>query len=245
MAFLAQFQHVSEEQKASAVKKLIENSTPDYDFFVMVGLSVLMASLGVISNNITVVIGSMLIAPILYPVLSLALGFTMSDYKVLGRAVSTILKAFAFAVCLSFVTALVFGESTLTGSIVSGVRPSLAYFMVALISGFAVSFSLVRPKLSESFSGIAVSVALIIPLSVVGVALAYGNIALMFDACILFMINAAGIVFASMISFSLLNLYVKRGVAETTLKKEEARVEAEHKEAEEKKLDTASGESNI
>ena len=58
----AHFRNVSDRDKSKAVQKLITVSTPDYDFFVMVTLSVLMAALGLWINSVAIVIGSMLIA---------------------------------------------------------------------------------------------------------------------------------------------------------------------------------------
>ena len=109
----------------------------------------------------------------------------------------------------------------------SRVEPSLTYFFVAIIAGFAVSYSLVRPDLSATLPGIVVAVALISPLAVVGYGIAKFDWSIASGAFTLFLINVIGIIFASSLSFSLMNLYVKRKVAEKTIKKEEKRLEEE------------------
>lgn len=241
MSFFSQFRNVSEADKAVAIKKLIENSTPDYDFFVMVGLSVLMATLGVLLGSPAVVLGSMLIAPMLYPILSLGLGVTLADSKVVFRSARALIWATFLGVSLSAGATLLFRPTELTPEILSRIEPSIAYFMVAMISGFAASFALVRPQLSASFPGVAIAVALIPPLSVVGIGAALFNEDILLGAMALFVLNVIGIVISSMFSFSLLNIYAKRNVAETTLKREEARIEDEYRHAKE----LEGGENNI
>ena len=235
MHFFSQFRNVTEEQKSKAIKKLIADSTLDYDFFLMLGLSVLMATFGLLINSVAIVIGSMLIAPILYPVLSLSLGMVMSDNMLISRSLFTLVKSVAVGIAVAFTATLFFSsryEDT-TIEILARTDPSLLYFAVALISGVAISFALVRPHLSEALPGVAVSVALIPPLSVIGIGLAKFDWSIISGSTVLFIMNIIGIVFASMVSFSLLNLYVKRKVADTAIKKEEVRVEKEEERAEE------------
>lgn len=234
LSLLAQFRDVTEHDKTRAVEKLIKVSTPDYAFFFMVTLSVLMATLGLWIGSAAVVIGSMLIAPILYPIISLALGFSISDPKLIERSCYTIGKSVVLGLIASgTVTWLLASRiDSYSSEIISRTEPSLLYLVVGVIAGVAVSFTLVRPDFSETLAGIAVSVALIPPLAVVGIGLARFDWAVASSSAVLFIVNIIGIVCASMVSFALLNLYGKRHVAETTIKKEEQRVALEHERAE-------------
>lgn len=60
---------LTEEDKAKAVEDLIVNSSPRQDFFLMIVLSVLMATFGLLINSSAVIIGSMLVAPMLFPIM--------------------------------------------------------------------------------------------------------------------------------------------------------------------------------
>lgn len=231
MGFISHLRVVSEADKTKAIERLIEDSTPDFDFFLMVTLSMLMAAFGLLLDSTAVVIGSMLIAPILYPTVSLALGVSLSDYKLIGRSFSSIVKAMAFGVGSAVLVSLFSGIDTyLTNEVVSRTVPSLLYFAVAVVSGMAVSYSLVKPKLSETLPGIAVSVALIPPLAVVGIGIANLDWAVVAGSFVLFVVNVIGIVFACMVSFSLMDVQGKKKVAESAIEKEERRVEKEKKE---------------
>lgn len=234
MKLLSYFRNISEADKSKAVEKLITESTADFDFNLLVILSVLMATLGLLLDSTAILIGSMLIAPILYPVLSVSLGLIMSDHALIGRSLSTLIRSFSVGVGTAAFVALFFGTrgAEFTGEILARAEPSLAYFAVAVIAGVAVSYSLMRPDLNETFPGIVVSVALIPPLAVVGIGLVFLDWSVASRAFMLFVINIIGIVFASMVSFAVMDLYRKRGVAKETVKKEEARVEKEAAEVE-------------
>lgn len=236
MRIIANFKNVSEADKSKAVEKLIEDSTPDFDFFLLMTLSFLMAAFGLLVDSVAVVIGSMLIAPILYPILSLSLGLVMSDFKLINRSLWTLGESILIGIGAAVIATLFFAAQGfgLSEEVLSRTNPSLLYFAIAVVSGLAVSYSLVKGNLSETLPGIAVSVALLPPLAVVGIGIAYFNWQVIAGASVLFLISLVGIVFASMLSFSLMDLYGKRPVAQSAIEKEEERVEQEKEQVEQK-----------
>jgi uncharacterized hydrophobic protein (TIGR00271 family) len=228
---LVLFNNLTEKDKSNAIENLIAESTPRQDFFLMVILSVLMATFGLLIGNTAVVIGSMLIAPILYPILSLSLGIVIADFKLISRSFYTLLKSVIFGVAAAALTALFFSpgyEITLTS-------PSLIYVMIAIIAGLAASFALIKPQLSETLPGVAISVTLIPPLAATGIGVAKFDWNIISDSFVLFLVNAIGIIFASMIVFSLMHLYIRRAEARKAIKKEENAVKREKENAEKEK----------
>lgn len=161
MSFLSHIDSLRESDKSHVVKKLIKDSTPDFDFFLLITLSVLMATFGMLINSAAVVIGSMLIAPILYPILGLSLGMVISDYKLIARSFYTIVKASVIGVIAATVATAFFSSSELTSEILSRTEPSLMYFLIAVIAGFAGSYTMFDPDLNVTIPGIAIAVALI------------------------------------------------------------------------------------
>lgn len=229
MSIFARFQSIEENDKAAVVRKLMENSTPDFDFFYITGLAVLMATFGLLADSPSIVIGSMLIAPVLYPILGIALGLVMSNRVVLGRSFATLLKSFAIGISLATAATWLFSESTvLTSEVLARTEPSLLYFLVAVVAGAAVSFTLGQPEWSETLPGIAISVALIPPLAVVGVGVAAFDMNVISGSLVLLCLNLAGIIFSAMVTFSMMNLYEKQHIAESTIKKVEERIEREN-----------------
>lgn len=232
MSILNHIRGISDHDKAAAIKSLIDESTPDFDFFLLIILAVLMATFGLIENNAAVVIGSMLIAPILFPVLSLGLSIVMSDMSLIGRATGTLGKALLLGVFTAFAASLLFGNGAVTDEIILRAEPTLLSIAIAIVAGFAVSYTAARPNLSSSLVGIAVSVALIPPIAVIGIGLAFAKVEIVAGALAFLLVNVAGIIFASMLVFSLMNLYVKRTIAEEAAASADKKKEQEEKQIE-------------
>lgn len=92
--------------------------------------------------------------------------------------------------------------------------------------------------------GVAISVALIPPLAVIGIGLAYWDWEVMSRAFVLFLINIGGIIFASMLVFSLMNFYVRRKVAQISIVKDEIEIEQSKAKAKQAKETKENNEEN-
>ncbi|HQT82746.1 MAG TPA: TIGR00341 family protein [Candidatus Paceibacterota bacterium] len=225
------FHNVSEAEKNTAVEGIIQHATPRQDFFLMLILSVSMAAFGLLLNNMVILVGSMLIAPLLYPILSFALGVIVADDKLIGRSFYTLLKSVVYALAAAFIIGFFFSAHdtsvivpfTIAGSPAS----SLMYAVVAAIAGFAGAFAMTKPYLNESLPGVAISVALVPPLAEAGVALSSFDWALFSSSLLLFLVNIIGIVFSAMIVFALLRFSVKKTVAEVAIKEEDKVIKKE------------------
>lgn len=223
------FSNLKEKDKTSAVERLIKGSTPSQDFFLMIILSVLTATFGLLQQNTAVIIGSMLIAPMLYPILSMALGITITDFKLISRSFYTLLKSMTFAIIFSALATFLFSsQHTITVADLISINDSnLSSVAVAVVAGLAAAFALVKPHLNETLPGTAISVTLIPPLASIGIGVAKFSPTLVSNALLLFIINAACIVFVSTIVFSLMNFHDKRAEARKDVKKEDTKLERE------------------
>ncbi len=231
------FSTLTEKDKSDAIKRLIDESTPRDEFFLMTVLSVLMAAFGLLIDSSAVIIGSMLIAPLLSPILGVSLGVVMADSKLMMRSLITIGKALLWSIPAAAVVTLLFATqvdlgTAMNGEILARTEVSIVYIAIAVIAGFAASFALIKPQLSATLPGVAISVAIIPPLAVTGIGIANFNWNMITSSFILFLINAISIVFASMIVFSFMNLYVKRAVADKAIEEEDKELEADKKKAE-------------
>lgn len=227
------FNNLTESDKSKAIEKLICDSAPRADFFLMTLLSILMATFGLLINSVAVVIGSMLVAPLLSPILSLSMGVVMADFKLISRSFYTILKSMAFGIAAAAIITLFFSSRLEEAgqALVYNMEPSLIYAAIGIVAGLAASFALVKPQLSETLPGVAVSVALIPPLATVGIGIANFNWNIISNAFMLFVVNIIGIALASIVIFSLMNLYLKRRVAREAIEKEDKIIEKEKEEA--------------
>lgn len=216
---------INKEDRAKAVDSLISHSTPDSNFFLMVLLSVLMAAFGLLKGSAAVVIGAMLIAPFLYPVLSFAMGVVMSDKKLMSRSFSVIIKATIYSIVASFVVSLFFGFGTeINSEILLRTGPSLLDAAIAIIAGLAASFAMAKPGMNETLPGIAIAVALVPPLATVGIGLSKFSWTIASGAFITFLLNVVGIVLTSIAVFSLMNFHNEKRLADVAIKEEDKKL---------------------
>ncbi|MBU2103952.1 DUF389 domain-containing protein [Patescibacteria group bacterium] len=231
--FKALFNNLKEQEKNTAIQGIIQHATPRQDFFMMLVLSVSMASFGILLQSTVILVGSMLIAPLLYPLLSLALGVIVADDKLLGRSFYTLLKSVLLALGASFAIGFLFsdhsGVALLPPGVISNDYSALMYAIVAAIAGFAAAFAMTKPHLNETLPGVAISVALVPPLASAGVALSVFEWGVFSNALMLFVVNVIGILFSAMIVFALLRFSVKKAVAVEVVKEEEKVIEEEKK----------------
>ncbi|MEM9336510.1 MAG: DUF389 domain-containing protein [Patescibacteria group bacterium] len=237
MTLFARLRAIQDKDKAALVRQLMENSTPDFDYFYLIGLSTLMATMGLLLNSGSIVIGSMLIAPLMYPILGVALGLVMSNYNVLGRSVSTLTKSVGAGLGLSVIAAFFFGDATMyaTAEVMSRTEPHLLHFFVAVVAGAAVAYVMARPEWSATLPGVAIAVALIPPLAAVGVGIAALDPIIIKGASLILGLNFLGIIFAAVVIFLLMNLSEQQNqnIAVSTIKREEQKVEEENQAIEE------------
>ncbi len=226
------FENIHEENKVDAIKDLIEDSTPRPSFFFLVIMSVSMATCGLIINNTAVLIASMLIAPLLSPILSLALGIIMNDGKLISRSFYVLLKSIAFSIGISFVLTWLLWASGGKEYVVNSqidflTSPSIAYLLIAVIAGATTAFARVKPDLNEALPGTAIAITLVPPLATIGIGLAHFKMSLISSALTMLLINIAGIVLSAMVMFSLMNLYTKRTFAEKSVQEADEKLEHE------------------
>lgn len=188
-----------------AIKRLIDESRVGGDYMVLLIFSTLITTMGLILDNTSVVIGGMLIAPLLSSILALGLGFVTVNFSSLVRSTWSVFRSLLAVLFLSYLTATIFGVPDIeTTEIMMRTVPTWFYVHVAIISGLAATYTWAKPKLSVTLPGIAVAVALLPPLCVIGIALAESNINILRGATAMFLVNFTGILISSIVIFTLL-----------------------------------------
>ena len=169
-------------------------------WWVMLILSVSIATFAVLQDSTAVVIGAMLIAPLMTPILGLA-GAVVNGWRRRAAASSALVAAGAAAsIALAYLISrwvpelVSFDANT---QITSRVNPTLVDMLIALAAGAAGAFATVNVRVASSIAGVAIAVALVPPLGVVGVALESQRWDDAFGAFVLFMTNFVSIVLAA------------------------------------------------
>ena len=167
-----------------------------FRFTVMLALSVIIAALGLSLDSDAVIIGAMLIAPLMTPIIGAAAALVMGWPRRLGQAALAVLAGSAGAVGISFALTSVLpaGSQVLTPAVLSRTSPDLRDLAVALAAGAAGAYATARADVSAALPGVAVAVALVPPLAAAGFTLAIGREDLASGAALLFAANLVAIV---------------------------------------------------
>jgi uncharacterized hydrophobic protein (TIGR00271 family) len=198
---------ISRERRAEVQVNLRDAAEPDFSYFVLVLLSCIIATLGLLINSPATIIGAMLVAPLMSPILGFGLASIRGDPLLLRNSVSALIRGAILAIALSFIITWMndrlpfISLQELPREVVVRTRPSPIDLGVALAGGLAATFALVQPELSAALPGVAIATALMPPLCVVGVCFALGETEKANGALLLFFTNAVTIASASIALF--------------------------------------------
>lgn len=204
------------------VGELLKKSESNGIYYLLLILSVLIVASGLLLGNAAIIIGGMMVAPVLTPILVIALGIATGETRAIQHSGILVVKSIVITLVASFALALFFGQPSVQTFIADDtMRTGVLYFLVALVSGIAATFAWIRKEAGDILPGVAIAVSLIPPLCLAGIGMADWNIGLVRFTSLIFFSNLIGIVLGSMMVFSLLKFY-------KTDKKIEREVMADH-----------------
>ncbi len=191
-------EHVDYATADSSIRKNIAFKGPNV---IILACAIVIASVGLNVNSIPVIIGAMLISPVMGPILGLGLGLGTED----GELLKDSLKNFAIMVVISILASSVFFFlSPLTlenpSELLARTYPTIYDVLIALFGGFAGILETSRKEKGTVISGVAIATALMPPLCTVGYGISRLNIAFMFGALYLFLINTIFIALATFLA---------------------------------------------
>jgi len=172
----------------------------DGNFVLLVMLSTIVAAIGLTEDNVAVIIGAMVIAPLLGPNIALAFATSLGDTALTVEALVTDLAGLGIALALSLVIGLVWPIDLNAPEIVARTDVSLASVALALASGAAAVLSLTT-GLSSALVGVMVAVALLPPAAVLGMTLGNGRWELAGSTALLLAVNIVCVLLAAKIVF--------------------------------------------
>ncbi len=175
-------------------------------WWVMLLLSVAIATFGILQDSTAVVIGAMLIAPLMTPIIGTAAGavngWPMRVTSSLGMVAAGVGASIGLAFIIGAWAPQLIPLAT-NSQVTSRVNPNIIDMGIALAAGAAGAFASVNKRVSASIAGVAIAVALVPPLGVVGLTLHAGMLSDAFGALMLFMTNLVSIILAAMVVFAL------------------------------------------
>ncbi|HEY9098901.1 MAG TPA: TIGR00341 family protein [Thiobacillus sp.] len=188
-----------------------KNARLDLNFMVLVFLSTVVAAIGLIENNVAVIIGAMVIAPLLGPNLAFGLGTALGDGSLMKKSVITTAAGIALAVLLSIIIAYIWPFDIASPEITSRTVVGMDSVALALASGAAAALSMTT-GLSSVLVGVMVAVALLPPAVTLGLMLGHGNVQLAMGAGLLLAINLVCVNLACKVVFLIKGIHPRGGL---------------------------------
>lgn len=161
-----------------------------YAFLILVSAAI--SLLGLLMPSVAVLIGAMLLSPLMMPIIGLGFGIATLDFEAIRRAAIALALGSAIAVALSVVLVWMSPIQTITSEIAGRTRPTLFDLLVALLSAVAGAYALIRGR-GGTVVGVAIAIALMPPLAVVGFGIATWNWTIFAGSLLLYLTNAVTI----------------------------------------------------
>lgn len=165
------------------------------------------ATYGLIGDSVATVIGAMIVAPLMLPIMGLAFSISIGDRKAIVSSILVGVGGMATSILVGFVLSQVMSsgfDPTSSSQIMSRTSPRLVDLAAALATGLAGAFATGRKDISDTLPGVAIAISLVPPLANVGILLAYGETHLALGSLLLFITNYFAILLTGAFIFALL-----------------------------------------
>jgi uncharacterized hydrophobic protein (TIGR00271 family) len=173
-------------------------------FWVLIVLATVIATAGVVTDSTATVIGAMIVAPLMTPILGTALSVVLADRRLILRNLGMVLAGAASVVVIAFILGLTAHAHLLADTnsqIAARVNPRLIDLVAALATGAVGAFAMVRSDVSDTLPGVAIAISLVPPLAVVGLTLESGAPDQAMGALLLFGTNVTAIIATGTVVF--------------------------------------------
>ena len=164
------FTKLSPKEKEEVIENIKAGSCPSNDFYVMTGLAAVIATLGIIIGSTVVVIGAMVVAPLLTPLLSSSLAGVRGEITVFNKSLKEGIKGALLSIVIAIIIGWIIPEFIVNTEFLMSTQPTLINLGIAFASGLAGAYAVAK-RLDFTLPGIAISVSLIPPLCVAGLSI--------------------------------------------------------------------------
>ncbi|WP_158213653.1 DUF389 domain-containing protein [Sphingopyxis witflariensis] len=181
-------EEVANIDQAAVIAKIRPDGAWSPRFAFMSSMAAGIAILGLLQNSVAVIIGAMLIAPLMGPIMALGFAIATGDFAWMKESVRTLLGGVLLALLLVVIVVTISPIQAVTSEIAARTQPTLFDLGVALFSALAGAYAVVRGR-EGTIIGVAIATALMPPLAVVGFGLATGQWSIFGGALMLFFTN--------------------------------------------------------
>lgn len=207
------------QERQEAIQKLISQGSMKSGYYLLLVLATLIVTSGLLLDNVSVIIGGMILAPLMVPLLLLSLSLVAGNTRGIIRSLSILAISIVITVATSGVLTLILARAHIVVSwIPEQITPGV-YVLIAFCSGTAGAFALVKENLAPTIAGVAIAVSLLPPLSAIGIGFALGQQNLVQNSSILLLSNLFGMCVAAFLVFWVLGFLSAGAVEEKVIQK--------------------------
>jgi uncharacterized hydrophobic protein (TIGR00271 family) len=203
-AFSDPFPNLTDRERTAVYSGMRHSARADIDFYVLMFLASLIATMGLLLNSSAVIIGAMLVAPLMSPILAIAHGIVHGNEYMIRRGFSSSFRGVLTAVGIAAVVTALLPEFAVTPEILARTEPSLLDLIVALCAGVAAAYGVCRKSVAAALPGVAISVSLVPPLCVTGYGIGSNDFGIAAGSFLLFVTNFCSVVLFGALVFLLL-----------------------------------------
>jgi uncharacterized hydrophobic protein (TIGR00271 family) len=192
---------VTPERHAVVLSDIEIGSQPTATYYVLLGISELIAGFALIIGSDATLIGANVVAPLMTPIMGISLGLMRGDLRLLRTALVAEFGGALLAVCLVYLLGLMPLWGDPTPSLLAQTQPTLIDLLVAALAGFAGVLAMIDERISPALPGVAIATALNPPVAAIGLCLAFGAYQGAWGAFLLFFANVLAILAVAAVLF--------------------------------------------
>jgi uncharacterized hydrophobic protein (TIGR00271 family) len=214
MSSLAELLHggATDQSEVARVRDVLVFEPPDLRkrlvrFGILLILASAIATYGLLGDSVATVIGAMIVAPLMLPIMGLAFAISIGDRRAIVSSILVGIAGMAAAVAVGFIlgkTASSAFDPTNNAQIMARTAPRLVDLAAALATGLAGAFAIGRKDVSDTLPGVAIAISLVPPLTNAGILFSAGRADLAMGSLLLFVTNYFAILITGTLVFGLM-----------------------------------------
>jgi uncharacterized hydrophobic protein (TIGR00271 family) len=200
------------EEEVARVRDTVAFEPPDLKvrlvrFWILLTLAAAISTYGLLADSVATVIGAMIVAPLMLPIMGLAFGISIGDRRAIVNCLLVGIGGMATAVAVGWVLSLVMPSAfdpEQVGQIMARTSPRLLDLLAALATGLAGAFAIGRKDVSDTLPGVAIAISLVPPLANAGILFSTGRSDLAMGSLLLFATNYLAILLTGALVFGMM-----------------------------------------
>lgn len=193
--------HADKEELKETFVSLKESAALSESFVVLMILSSVLATIGLFANSAPVIIGAMILAPLMTPIISLSMGVLRQSKELVIESVKTLWIGIVLALFFGVLLTVMMPLHDLNSEMLARISPTILDLGVAIIAGIAGAYASARSQVAKNLAGVAIAVALVPPLAVSAIGIGWLDWSIFWGAFLLFLTNLMGMVLAAAAAF--------------------------------------------